>query len=121
MISDTTCGRPGHERRASARRRVLKAGRIVFNEGYSTLACTVRDFSATGARLRIEGAIVIPDTFDLIVEIDGLVARCDVVARRAGEVAVRFLAPPRTVTPTRSQVVRPLGTSRPAVPGRRLL
>jgi hypothetical protein len=68
----------------------------------------LRNITATGARLRVEGSVSAPDTFELIVELDGLEADCEVVWRKAAEVGVRFLSKPRRVTARRTQVVNPL-------------
>src|SRR4026208_2335112 len=97
----------GNKRR-TPRRRVLKAGIIAFNDRHSTLPCTVRDLSDTGARLRLTGSVNAPDTFELIIELDGLEAPCKVVRRNGNDIAVRFLSQPRIVPPRRSQVVSPL-------------
>jgi hypothetical protein len=113
MDPDTSADKPRVERRQSLRRRVLKGGVVAFNDRYATLPCTVRDLSDGGARLRIEGSMTAPDTFELIIEIDGLEASCEVVSRRGNEVSVRFLSPPRMVPPRRVQVVNALA---PAVP-----
>jgi hypothetical protein len=84
---------------------MLKAGIVAFNGRFSTLPCTVCDISATGARLRIDGSILAPDTFELIIELDGLEAHCEVVSRNANVVRVRFVSAPRIGTPRRVQVV----------------
>ena len=104
MHPDTSADKPV-ERRQSPRRRVLKGGVVAFNDRYVTLPCTVRDISDGGARLRIEGSITAPDTFELIIEIDGLEAACEVVSRRGNEVSVLFVSPPRKMPPRRLQVV----------------
>jgi PilZ domain-containing protein len=104
MHPDTSADKPV-ERRQSPRQRVLKGGVVAFNDRYVTLPCTVRDISDGGARLRIEGSITAPDTFELIIEIDGLEAACEVVSRRGNEVSVRFVSPPRKMPPRRLQVV----------------
>lgn len=96
------------EKRKTPRRRVLKAGIVAFNDRYSSLPCTVRDISESGARIRMDGSLTAPDTFTLIVELDGLEADCEVVARTANEIRVRFVSPPRKVTPHRTQVIKPL-------------
>ena len=59
------------ERRGSPRRRVLKGSIILFNDRHSTLPCTVRDLSATGARVRVESSVTAPDAFILLIELDG--------------------------------------------------
>jgi hypothetical protein len=96
------------DRRGAGRRRILKAGIIAYNERYVTLPCMVRDISATGAHLRAEQAIGVPDTFDLIIDLDGLEASCAVVWRKDNEFGVKFLAAPRQVPPRRAQVINPL-------------
>lgn len=105
----------GDNRRAM-RRRTLKSGIIAYNGRFATLSCTVRDISSTGARLRVEGTMNAPDTFELIVQIDGLEASCEVVWRKDHEVGVRFLAAPRIVAAKRTQVINPvLPTEKPTL------
>ena len=94
--------------RQASRRRVLKAGIAASNDRRLTIACTVRDVSATGARLRTDGSLQLADTFDLIIELDGLEASCQVVWRKGNEVGVRFLGAPRIVTARRVQVIDPV-------------
>lgn len=93
------------KRLTGQRRRVLKAGIIAFNDRHSTLPCTVRNVSDTGAMLRMPRTITPPDTFELLIELDGLEASCTVVWRRGEDVGVRFDKPPRKIPPRRSQVV----------------
>lgn len=94
--------------RSAARRKQLKAGIISFNNRHSTLPCSVRDISETGARLEAVAASV-PDTFLLIVELDGLEAECEVVWRKVNFVGVRFTSKPRRTEPKRIQVVQAIG------------
>jgi hypothetical protein len=50
----------------------------------------------------------VTDTFELIVEVDGMEASCQVVWQSGSEVGVRFLGAPRNVAAKRVQVVNPL-------------
>jgi hypothetical protein len=102
------------ELRCQARRRTLKAGIIAFQARHSTLDCTVRDISASGARLRIDASQSAPDGFELIIELDGLEVPCRVVWRQDKEIGVSFTSPPRAVAPRRAQVVRACVPERPA-------
>lgn len=77
------------ERRASARRRVLKGAHIVFNGGRSTITCTVRNLSTTGALLRVESVVGVPPDFVLSLD-GGTQYRCKVVRRSGGEIGVEF-------------------------------
>jgi len=94
--------------RVAARRRVLKAGVVAYSDRHVTLPCTVRDLSATGARVRVEGSVTAPDTFELIIDIDGFEANCQVVWRKANELGVCFLGAPRMVAPKRTQAINPM-------------
>ena len=94
--------------REATRRKQLKAGIISFNNRHSTLPCSVRDISDKGARLEAPAASV-PDTFVLIVELDGLEAECEVVWRKVNFVGVRFLSQPKRMEPRRMQVVQATG------------
>lgn len=96
------------EARMAARRRVLKAGIAASNDRHLTIACTVRDLSDTGARLRADGSLSLPDTFELIIALDGLEANCEVVWRKGSEVGVRFKGAPRMVAAKRTQVISPV-------------
>lgn len=106
MASDSPYNKLQDEKRKAPRRRVLKAGIVAFNNRFSTLPCTVRDLSAAGARLCVEGSVNAPDTFEMIIELDGLEANCEVVSRKAKEVGVRFVSPPRITAPRRIQVIK---------------
>lgn len=77
------------ERRASPRRRTIKGGHIVVNDGFSTFNCTVRDMSEDGARLKVDGVIGIPDSFQLAMN-DGQKFACTVAWRTEREIGVKF-------------------------------
>ena len=102
-----------NEARATPRRRVLKSGIIAFNDRYSALPCTVRNLSTTGAHLRADGSINTPNTFELLVELDGFEANCEVLWRKDKDIGVRFLSAPRMVPPKRAQVVNALVPTQP--------
>jgi hypothetical protein len=76
---------------ASGLRRVLKAGRIVFNGGTSTIDCTVRALGETGARLDVVTTAGIPDRFKLAIMDDGLSRACQVSVKHGLTFEVNFL------------------------------
>ena len=47
----------GEENRNEQRHHTLKPGLIVFNNGFSTIECTVRNLSEGGAQLKVESLI----------------------------------------------------------------
>ncbi len=99
---------PKEDKRRAPRRRVLKGAIIAYNDRRSTIPCTVRDLSDTGARLRADGSINAPDTFLLIIELDGIEADCKVVWRKSPDLAVTFVSPPRKVPAKRAQIIAAL-------------
>ncbi|MEO8667441.1 MAG: dihydrodipicolinate synthase family protein [Bauldia sp.] len=79
------------EHRHSRRNRTLRAGRIIFNSGYSSLNCSVRNISEGGALLQVPGMVGIPREFEL--SIDGDTARpCRVAWRKEDRMGVEFIA-----------------------------
>ncbi len=79
------------DKREDQRHRTLKAGLIVFNERRSTIECTIRNLSDSGAQLKVATVIGIPDSFELRNVSDGTDHRCEVAWRREGVVGVRFV------------------------------
>jgi PilZ domain-containing protein len=79
------------DHRGAARRTTLKAGRIVFNGGRSTVDCTVRNLSSRGAKLQVPSVVGIPDTFDLLLE-GSARQPCKVAWRRLKELGIEFHA-----------------------------
>lgn len=57
---------PSAERRRAARRRVLKAARMLIDKK-SVISCTVRNVSDGGSRLEVPSVLGIPETFELEV------------------------------------------------------
>ena len=106
------------DRRSSPRRRMLKAGVMKALPDYEG-TCVVRDLSDGGAKLKVKNAATIPDFFQLTIELDGLVAKCQVMWRNeANEVGVKFDGPAKVVEATRKQVIYP-PMARPNMPERK--
>jgi hypothetical protein len=106
-------GAESNDARGAPRRKVLKAGIAASNNRHLTTSVTVRDLSATGARLRVDSMVSVPDTFELIIAVDGLEANCAVVWRKTNELGVKFLGAPRMVTAKRAQVINPVLPTQP--------
>lgn len=98
-----------YDNRGGPRSRMLKGGVIAFSGRHATIPCVVRDISEGGARLQVAQGSAVPDTFELIVELDGLEAPCQIAWRKPHEVGVSFLAMPRRAAPKRAQVVGQTG------------
>jgi len=80
------------EQRNDQRHRTLKPGLIVFNDGYSTIECMVRNLSEGGAQLKVESTIGIPDTFGLKLK-DGGIAAAKIAWKRGNTIGITFTEP----------------------------
>jgi hypothetical protein len=76
------------DRRNRARMRALKSAKIVFNNRWSIIDCTVRNLSDTGCCLQVADPIGIPDKFEL--EVGATNHLCQVVWRKDNRVGVQF-------------------------------
>ena len=82
---------PPQEGRNTRRQRVLLGGKIAYDNGNYTCDCSIRDLSATGARLGIRGGTVLPKYFYLLDLRNGMAYECEVVWRNAAQTGVKFL------------------------------
>lgn len=80
----------GERTQRSLPRRVLKAGRIIFNAYSSTRDCTVRLLSDEGATLTVSSSIGIPETFTLAIRSDGIEALSRIVSQTEKQIEVEF-------------------------------
>lgn len=76
------------ERRAAPRQRVYKRGTIAFNG--TAFDCTIRNLSAGGARIDLEGPVRLPQHFMLVIETDKVSHRCRPVWGSAQRVGLAF-------------------------------
>ena len=68
------------DRRSEVRRRVLKAGVLSFNRGFSSFECVIRNLSDNGARLSLGETFALPTSFSL--RLDGAAPRTATVRWR---------------------------------------
>ncbi|WP_184327935.1 sensor domain-containing diguanylate cyclase [Rhizobium sp. BK529] len=83
-------GQAGGADQITQRRRVLKAGSIIFNDRRSTIDCTVRTLGVDGAGLSVSSSTGIPPEFVLAIPSDGFQTRCKIVAQDRQSVEVAF-------------------------------
>ena len=82
------------ERRRQMRAPTLLGGRLVFGRNLFSVACTVDDLSADGARLRLPPGVAIPDQFGLTITHAGEQPRARVVWRIGDHAGVTFQGDP---------------------------
>jgi hypothetical protein len=85
--------RPSSDLRLDSRLRTLLGAQIVFNNRYSSVDCTVRDLSSTGAKVLVSPHVAIPDEFDLDIPQRRRKHRAQIIWRDAEVCGVRFLVP----------------------------
>ncbi len=73
-----------------SRRRVLKAGSIVFNERRSTVDCTVKSIGTDSAGLTVSNSAGIPTEFVLSIKGEGFETHCQVIAQDRQNLEVVF-------------------------------
>jgi diguanylate cyclase (GGDEF)-like protein len=86
----TTAWNPPVGDQARPRRRVLKAGQIVFNARMSTIDCTVRSLGEDGATIDVSNIAGIPGQFVLAIRADRFEAKCRVVAQAERRLELAF-------------------------------
>ncbi len=82
--------RPSGSAPQGERRRVLKSGRIVYNNRFSVVDCTVRALWDKGAELQVSGTLGIPDAFNLVIRADNADWPCRVTSRTDTRILVEF-------------------------------
>ena len=78
------------ELRRTQRLRTFKGGSIMFGVATS-LDCTIRNMSATGAALEVESQVGIPAEFVLLIKPERTRRNCRVAWRSATRIGVRFV------------------------------
>jgi hypothetical protein len=87
---------PEANRRAQRRMRTLKGAKIVFNGGFSSYECTIKNLSESGALLKFGAIVGVPNHFDLEIEHAQPRIKCTVQWREGNFIGVSF-DEPRTV------------------------
>jgi hypothetical protein len=67
------------EHRRSPRTRTILQGRVVFNNRFSLIECTVRDLSDTGAQITFSHPVSLPSELELEIPKKGLSTRANVM------------------------------------------
>jgi diguanylate cyclase (GGDEF)-like protein len=75
---------------ATERRRVLKAGTIIFNDRRSTFDCTIRSLGSDGANITVSNTSGIPPQFLLAIQAEGFETNCRVIAQDRHHLEVSF-------------------------------
>ena len=78
------------ERRTLQRDRTLLGGKMVFNNGRSTIDCLVRNLSADGACVQVESTAGLPTEVHLAIGKDADLRACNIIWESANRVGLSF-------------------------------
>lgn len=78
------------ERRTLIRQKSFLQGRIYFNNRRSSIDCLVRDYSETGARLKLSETVAVPEVMELYIPNREEMHRARVEWRTGNEMGVSF-------------------------------
>ena len=78
------------ERRESHRARMLRGGKVLFNNRRSVLDCTLRNLSAEGACLQIESLVGVPPDFELLIDGEQAPRPCRLMWQSDHRAGVKF-------------------------------
>ena len=84
----------GEEKRATTRRRTLRAAKIVYGDYRYIVDCVVRDTSSGGLRIRCDHAHEIPQDFFIFDPTEQSLRRTEVIWRRENELGLQFTSEP---------------------------
>jgi hypothetical protein len=96
-LAESTDPETHPEQRRGQRRRVMKGAKIAYGDFVFVRDCSLRDVSATGARISSVAAHEIPEEFYLIFLADRLMRNARVVWRGKNELGVEFDGEPRSL------------------------
>lgn len=88
-VSAKAPGTTRSDKRRAARRDIKRAAKISFAR--KSLICIVRNISATGASIEAANLADIPDSFQLVLEMESTARRCAVVWRKPRQIGVQFI------------------------------
>ena len=100
------------EARSAERVRSFLRARITFNNGNTTVDCTVRNISATGAKIELSSAVAVPTEFDLDVPQKGRVFRARMMWRDTEYAGIQFIEGDKPAETTDHRVERLLTENR---------
>ncbi|MFC4172922.1 PilZ domain-containing protein [Microvirga sp. GCM10011540] len=100
LLSEAQESSSAERRRSNKRTRTLLEGRIIFNNRFSLIECTVRNISDSGAQISFAHPVEVPNEFDLEIPRRELSLKARVVWSNGKNYGVMFTSPPQPTLPT---------------------
>jgi PilZ domain len=82
---------PDNNSRTNQRSRVLKSAKIVSANNWSVMDCTLRDVSATGAKLLCGDPLSVAPEFKLLLTKENTIQNARVIWRKDGMLGIEFI------------------------------
>jgi len=79
------------ENRSERRRRALKIGTVLFNKGYTSYACRIRNITDNGVMVEMESTGGIPSEFDFRIKDDVKKRSAKIIWREPARMGLRFV------------------------------
>jgi PilZ domain len=86
--------------RIALRSRMLKSARLISMGNRSLVDCTIKDMSATGAKLSCSDPMAVPTQFRFLVPSENTICDARIVWRRGNLLGVEFIGE-KTAAPSR--------------------
>jgi PilZ domain len=81
-------------KRVAFRQRILKSAKIIHKNQWSVVDCSVRDISATGAKIQCDDQMSVPNEIRFLLISDNTIRDAKVAWRRSGFLGIHFTGPP---------------------------
>ncbi|MEP4766366.1 MAG: PilZ domain-containing protein [Roseibium sp.] len=96
----------GDEMPRQRRTRILKKGKIIFQGGLRSIPCIVRNLSEGGAMLQFEQAFLLPQEFQLQMDLEDFEVTCVRRWEDGLQFGVQFISEKRSIGRMRAQVLK---------------
>lgn len=104
--STPTVPQPTSKAERDRRSRVLKKGKIIFQNGLRSTPCIVRNISDGGALLHFETAFLLPQHFELHIDLEDFEVTCERRWEDGLKCGVQFISEKRRIGKVRAQTLK---------------
>nr|WP_321442862.1 PilZ domain-containing protein [uncultured Cohaesibacter sp.] len=98
------------ENRTSRRRRVLKGGKIFYNNFCFSADCVIRNQGADGMMLSVSSALQLPENFAIFSRKDGKLASARMIWRRGDRLGIKLTSDMEEVWDSNRPHIRQMST-----------
>ena len=78
------------DRRTENRKRVLKGGKVFYNNFSISLDCVIRNESQDGMQISVDPTLALPSEFAVLNRKDGTLADAKIIWKEGGKLGLKF-------------------------------